>query len=746
MPSVSLDRLLKYINTLIAVALILAIAIVYWFAYRPLPVVSGTIGTFVDGAVTVTRDALGTPHIAAGSLEDALFAQGFVTAQDRLWQMDSLRRLASGELSEIIGPVTLESDREARTLRLRRLAEDSVRTMPAADRAAMAAYARGVNALIEKNRKSLPVEFTLLRYEPRPWTVADCALIGFHMFRTLTTTWRDEIVKRAMLQRGDPAKVDFLMPPRTGSEAQPGSNAWAIAGRLTASGKPILANDMHLEFSLPGVWYMAHLQAPGLNVAGVTLPGAPGVIAGHNDRIAWGITNLHFDVQDLYIERFDDRSGRYKFRGQDLQARLEQDPILVKGRTAAAHPVWITRHGPVFSGTGPERLSLRWSAADPEIFQFPFLDIDRARNWTEFTSAIARLPGPGSNFVYADVDGNIGYHATGKLPVRKGWIGDLPVDGASGDFEWDGYIPFEQLPSAFNPPSGMIVTANQNPFPAGYPYPVNGNFASHFRSTQIRDLLSARTGWKPEEMTVIQKDVYSSFSHALARVLLAAYDKRKPTNPALTDAIAILRGWNGQMEYSLAAPFLVTLAYQHLRRAVSEIASNSGAAYDSQMAPAVIEKLLRTRPAGWVRDWDEALVRALADAVEEGQRIQGRNMKKWSYGRYTGLAINHPVLHSAPLVGKYFDIGPNPMSGSSTTVKQTTRRLGPSMRFSADLSDWDKSLLNVIIGQSGQPLSSHYRDEWERYYNGLSYPMQYGRVEGKSVLRLVPVESGRGTL
>jgi penicillin amidase len=558
------------------------------------------------------------------------------------------------------------------------------------------------------------------------------------MFRNLTTSWRDDLIKRTMLARGDAAKINFLLPPRTGSEAQPGSNAWAIAGRLTASGKPILANDMHLEFSLPGIWYMAHLQAPGYNAAGVSLPGTPGIIVGHNDRIAWGITNLHYDVQDLYVERMDDRTGQYLFRGKAEQARAERELILVKGAVPVEHTVLVTRHGPLLPGTGHERLSLRWSAAEPGVFQFPFLDIGRARNWQEFTAAISRFPGPGSNLVYADVDGNIGYHAAGKLPIRKGWLGDLPVDGSSGEFEWQGFIPFEELPSAFNPPSGMIVTANQNPFPVDYPYAVNGNFASHFRSKQIREMLSARRGWKPQEMLAIQKDVYSDFGHYLAQALVAAYDKRKATNPSLTDAIALLRGWDGQMDQKLACPLLVTLAYQHLRRAVAETASKAQSTYDSQMAPAVIDKLLRTRPAGWFRDWDEALVRSLADAMDEGQRIQGPKVNKWNYGKYTELTITHPILHQLPLAGKYFDIGPAPMSGSSTTVKQTTRRLGPSMRMAADLSDWDRSLLNILIGQSGQALSSHYKDQWDRYYVGESYPMQFGKVDGAAVLRLAP--------
>ena len=691
--------------------------------------------------VSIARDALGTPHIAAESLEDALFAQGYATAQDRLFQMDALRRSAAGELAEIVGRGALEADREARLLRLRHLSEDAARTMPPQDRAAMAAYALGVNAFIETHRDRLPIEFTLLGYQPRPWTVADCALAGFNMFRTLTSSWKDEVLKREMLAHGDSAKVNFLFPPRTGAEAQPGSNAWAIAGRLTASGKPILSNDMHLDFSEPGIWYMAHLKAPGLDAAGVTLPGAPGVIVGHNDRIAWGITNLQFDVQDLYVEQMDNRTGRYLYRGQPEQARLEREVILVKGSKPTELNFWVTRHGPVIIDDRSEVLSLRWVAAEPGIFQFPILDLDRARNWQEFTAALSRFPGPGSNFVYADVDGNIGYHAAAKLPIRKGWLGDVPVDGAQGNFEWQGFIPFEQLPSAFNPPAGMIVTANQNPFPADYPYPVNGNFAPYYRSAQIRAMLSARSGWKPEEMATVQKDVYSAFGHFLAGALVAAYDKHKPADPALADSITLLRGWNGQMEYEQAAPLLATLAYQHLRKAILEAASKDSASYEYPIAPAAIEKLLRTRPPGWFADYDEALLKSLADAVEEGQRMQGPRPSKWVYGKNTELTISNPIIHAVPLVGKYFDIGPAPMSGAPTTVKQTTRRLGPSMRMAADLSDWEKSRLSLVIGQSGQILSRHYRDQWETYYVGSSFPMPYRKADVKDkVLRLIPAK------
>ena len=419
----------------------------------------------------------------------------------------------------------LELDRDSRRLRMRRIAELAYVSLPPGDRAPLAAYARGVNYFMQTHLGALPVEFRLLRYQPRPWSVVDTILIGLHMYRDLTTTWRDDILKRDMRAAGDRAKVDFLFPPRSGGELQPGSNAWAVSGAHTASGKPLLANDMHLQYSIPGIWYMVHLRAPGLDVSGVSLPGTPSVIVGHNQRIAWGVTNLHFDVQDLYIENFDASTGRYLYRGQWEQAREEREIIPVKGAPAVEMPLWITRHGPLYIDDAKEHLALRWAAAEPGSFQFPFPQLNKAGNWQEFTSALARFPGPAQNFVYADVDGNIGYHATGRLPIRKGYTGDVPVDGSSGENEWQGFIPFDQLPAFYNPPAGVIVTANQNPFPPDYAYAVSGNFASHYRSRQIRDLLTARNGWRAADMLTVQKDVYSGFFQYLAQALVEASDR-----------------------------------------------------------------------------------------------------------------------------------------------------------------------------------------------------------------------------
>jgi penicillin amidase len=487
---------------------------------------------------------------------------------------------------------------------------------------------------------------------------------------------------------------------------------------------------------------MVHLRAPGLNVSGVSLPGLPCVVIGHNDRIAWGETNVGFDVQDLYIEKIDLRSGRYAFHGQIEQARLERELIPVKGAAPVEFAQWVTRHGPVFIDHG-RALAMRWAADEPGALSFPLLDLDRARDWPEFLAALARFPGPAQNFVYADTAGHIGYHVAGRLPIRKDYVGDVPVDGSSGDYEWAGYIPFGELPQTYDPPSGVIVTANQNPFPADYPYPVHGEFSAPYRAERIYSLLTGRSKWKVAEMLGVETDVYSSLAQYVARrVVQVAKD------PDSAAAVALLRSWDGRMT-SGAAPLIAVLTYDHLRQALAERASPSkslayggsearGAAY--MAAPQVVEDLLRAQPPDWFPDYDQLVLRCFRDALDEARRVQGRDMTKWDYGWYNRLLIEQPVGSHFPLVGKYFNIGPVPHEGSPVTVEQTTRHIGPSMRTGVDLSNLDRSYMNIVVGQSGQFLCSHYKDQWDAYYAGRSFPMQFDKVEAKDTLVFEPAK------
>lgn len=656
--------------------------------------------------------------------------------------MDFLRRVAAGELAEVAGQPALDQDREARRRRIGRIADALEKVLTPQARTVLAAYARGVNFFLETHRGRLPLEFTLLNYEPRPWRERDTLLVALEMYRMLSDNWRQPIWKSHMLEKGDPAMVEFLFPGRAGGNVMPGSNAWVISGAHTEDGKPILANDPHLEYTLPGIWYLNHLKAPDLDVTGASIPGVPAVIIGHNARIAWGMTSLEFFLSDLDLEQVDEQTGRYAFRGQVEQARLERDFIAVKDAKPVEQFELVTRHGPIFVSDENHAYSMHWVVDELSSFDFPFLDLNRAQNWDEFNAALRRFPGPAQNFVYADVDGNIGHHVAGAVPKRqasKACAGDLPVDGASGQCEWDGLIPFEDLPNTFNPPSGEIVTANQNPFPPDYKYPVAGGFAPSYRARQIRARLESRPKWRPEDIVTVQKDVYNGFLHFLAQQTVQAWDRKPGSNPQMLEAVNLLRNWNGQMEKGEGAPMAASLAYEELRKAVAERASPGSADdYQIQRAAEAIEQLLRERPKNWFDDWDQLLLQSLSRALTRGENAQGSRPSRWDWGQFNRLRIPNLVAGQLPLVGGYFNIGPEPMSGSPLSVKQITARLGPSMRMVVDLGNLDASLANLTIGQSGQYLSSHYKDQWQAYYNGRSFPMQFGRVDAKATLTVTP--------
>lgn len=721
-----MTRFLKYINYAIGLVLLAGLAGAYWTAYRPLAKRSGTEALPVSAAATIVRDARGVPHIKAATAEDAWFLQGYAEAQDRMFQMDLLRRQAKGELAAVIGAAALESDLESRRYRLRKSAEQHARGLSPADRAPLVEFARGVNAFLERHRGNLPVEFRLAQYDPEPWTVIDSVAIALQTFRAITDTWKEELLKETMRQHGDREKVDWLFPVRTGGEALLGSNAWVLSGKRTETGKPILANDPHLRFSVPSIWYQAHLQGGGMNVAGVNLAGLPGILIGHNERIAWGLTVLHFDAQDLYLAQGP--------------AAAEVESVEVRGAKPAESNVALTRYGPVtVTAEGGKAYAMRWAGSLTGIFEYPVWELNRASNWEEFRKALARYPGPGGNFLYADVDGNIGHQVAGKLPIRQGWAGDVPAPAGG---EWVGLIPFAELPSTFNPESGVLISSNQNPFPADYRYPVNGNFAAHYRNRQIATRLATRQKWGVLDTLDLQYDTYSPPAHFMARQLVAAVAARKAAG--LDEPVAMLSAWKGTMDADRPEALLVSLALAQFRKEILERAApGKGGSYDSQMGAAVMEKLLRERPKGWFADWDELLVKVLRAAVDEGAKTHGRAISSWQWGRANYLFQEHPVVSQIPWIGNWFRLGPIGLSGGVNTIATTTLRLGPSMRFIADLSSWDRSLMNIVFGQSGQPLSPHYKDQFERWAKGGSYPMQFAKVEAAGTLEIIVPPAAR---
>jgi penicillin amidase len=736
---VVLSRFVRIINVSIAIVVVLVLAAVYWLAVRPLPKTEGEVVAPISASAVIKRDARGVPHIEAASWQDAIFLQGFVTAQDRLWQMDSLRRYGAGELAEVFGAGALPLDERSRRMRMRVIADANVRLLTPESRAVLIEYARGVNYFIDTHRGNYSLEFSLPghAYTPHPWTLSDSMLIGLVMFRDLTDETVVEFDKGALLDGGaDPAKVKVLFPAVHGQYASPGSNAWAVSGAHAADGKPMASNDPHLAYGIPGTWHLVHLKAPGLNVSGAALPGLPCVITGHNQQIAWGVTNLGADVMDLYAEQLDERTGRYIYQGKPEQALLDRETIAVRDAKPVQVDIWVTRHGPVVRVANGKSYTMRWTAA--EGFGFPFFKIDRASNWKDFRAAIGAFWGPGQNFVYADAAGNIGYQASGAVPIRRDFDGGIPLDGASGKFEWDGYIPFEQLPRVVNPASGIVATANQNPFPADYPYRVSGSFADKYRVRQIRAMLSAKSKLTVDDLLAVQKDVYSAYDFFLAQQVIAAYKKYGSTDKLAGPAIEILHRWNGQMDKDEAGPVITQLLSAAVEANLVKAAN--GPQTKLRVRPQVIETMLRERPDGWVPkdDWDAVLLDSLSTALRQGRTRQGTPISRWHWGRFVQWHFEHPVGKQLPFVDRFFDIGPVEMSGSGTTVKQTTATLGPSERMDVDLGDLDKSLQNLIVGESGFVASGHYKDQWPAYYSGQSFPMEFEHVDAKDVLRVRP--------
>jgi penicillin amidase len=745
-----LTRVVRAINVCVALLVVFIAVAVYWFVFRPVPKVSGNISAPIGSQAAVRRDARGVPHIEAGSWQDAMFLQGYVTAQDRLWQMDGLRRFGAGELAEVFGPGVLAVDERSRSMRMRSIAENDANKLRSEDRASIVEYARGVNYFIETHRGKYSLEFSIpgRAYDPRPWTIVDSVLVALVMFRDMTDNSRFEFDKGVLLGMADPMKVRTLFPAAQGQQLLPGSNAWAVSGSHTVDGSPMVANDPHLAYRIPGTWYLAHVKAPGLDVSGASLPGLPGIVTGHNAQIAWGLTNLETDVMDLYREQMDERTGQYVFQGKVEQAQLDRQFIGVRGGKPVQLDTWVTRHGPIFIREGGKPYSLRWSASDG--FDWPVYRLNRASNWTEFRKALSGYWGPGMNFVYGDKAGNIGYQAVGRMPIRgdgKTPIdSDAPLDGSSGAAEWTGWIPFDQMPSIYNPNSGIVATANQNPYPANFPYPVPGGYADRYRIDQINALLRAKPKLSVDDTLAIQKDVYAAYDRFLARQATAAVKKRASGDAELRAAVDVLDHWNGQMEKDQAAPFITQTLHgvlgHSLVTGIAKAGKDAAALKVPDIAPhsQVIEALLRQRPRGWVRndDWDAWLVEQLRQALKAGRSEQGSPVTKWRWGNKLQWNFVHPVANGISLLEYFFDVGPVEMSGSGTTVKQTSSTLGPSERMVVDLSNLDRSVQNLPLGESGFVGSKHYKDQWPAYYAGKSFPMEFDHVDAKEVLNVRP--------
>jgi penicillin G amidase len=777
-----LRRIVTRTLVILILAVIGAVTVAAFWLYRrtreALPELDGTMQVpGLRASVQIRRDEHGVPHLSAQSLEDLLYTQGYVTAQDRLFQMDLSRRLAMGQLSEILGESVLRLDIENRTLGFPQVAERAVREMDPESRQLMDAYARGVNAFIASHWGRLPIEFLLLRYTPRPWRAEDSFGVALNMSKSLNTTWQDELMREKIRSKVTPeleadlfpdhsdldhpvaelvhsqasdekhTKVVLppfpsldelgpilgaLVPPPGESRGDLGSNNWVVNGAHTQSGKPLLANDPHLAHSLPSIWYMVHLKAPSLDVSGVSLPGLPLVIIGHNQRIAWGMTNTGPDVQDLYAESFNFQDpGKYLHNGDWVEAQLRQETIHVRRAMDYTFTVKVTRHGPVISHDGDRDLALRWTALEPGALSFAFLKIDRARNWQEFTEALRDFAGPMQNFVFADVDGNIGFYAAGWVPIRKHGDGSVPSQGSTDDDDWAGYIPFADLPQAYNPASGMIATANGRIVPDGYPYFITHRWAEPFRTARIYQLLEAGSRFTVPDMLRIQTDIHSLEDEWLAKELSAAARMHPPSTPDAQYAASLLENYDGEAHADSAATLVCEVTRKALlKRILIPKLGDDLSDYNWSMSTIFLQNVLKNHWARWLppgdADFDVTLVKSLEDGVAQIPALTGsRDHAAWQWGKTIPLTFRNRLTLAFPFLGRYLNVGPVPQAGTQTTIKQTTPTVGPSMRMVVDFSDFENSVQNITLGESGEVMSPYYKDQFDAWTNGRSLPMLF---------------------
>jgi penicillin amidase len=799
------SRIWRILGAVAASVVVIILVGIGWFlsiARSALPELDGTLPVpGVAAPVSVTRDNHGVPTIESATMDDLFFAQGFITAQDRLFQMDLMRRAAAGELSEIVGDAALEHDRRQRILGIRAAAEKGLQSATEEDRKQFSAYARGVNAFINSHRDRLPLEFRILGYKPRPWTMQDSLAIGNQMIQTLSispadtitrekvlaklgpqlaadlyvnTSWRDHPPTQAApaldatppAQSSAPGSVawklsgvlpslaSWIQPLLDDEPFRPGSNNWVVTGAHTTTGEPLLSNDMHLGHQMPNLWYETHLKSGDLDVAGVTLPGYPYVIVGHNQRVAWGFTNVGPTVEDLYVENFNDH-GEYVTPEGWKKPDTRPEVIHVKGKSDVQLSVTLTRHGPIVSELSPgetRRLALRWTLYDG--IRNPFYHVDLAKNWKEFREAFTAFDAPGQNVVYADVDGNIGYQATGRVPIRASGDGSLPADGSNNAHEWTGYIPYDKMPSVLNPPSGIIGTANGRITPDGYPYSISAEWEAPYRTDRIYRVLSSGKKFSASDMLALQTDIYSDLDHFVADKLVYAIDHAKSPSTQVRKVADILRQWNGQVTADSPAATITSKTRIELKRLILEPKLGAGSddyeenrahlswkSYTWQLQTVWLENILTHQPPQWLPSGYSDYNELLAAGVEAALKQAPADLNSWKWSSQNSVTIQNPVLGKIPILRRWTGPGEQLQSGSGFTVKASGRTYGPSERFTADLSNLDATTLNIVTGQSGNFLSPYYMDQWKAWYTGYTFTLPFSKsaVENSAAHRLLLV-------
>jgi penicillin G amidase len=737
--------------------------------------------------VEVLRDRWGVPHIYARNADDLFFAQGFVAAQDRLFQLDTWRRIGLGETSEVIGRQGLEADRFARLLKYRGDLDAEWTSYSPDARPIAVAFTRGINAYIDHIGDRLPIEFQLLGVHPKKWQPED--ILGRMSGIVMSRNFQNELARAELvaavgvenarrLAPTDPPR-DFAPPPGlnlagidrsllTGYNAAirpppfrldgDGSNNWVVDGTLSASGKPLLASDPHRAITLPSLRYLVHLNAPGWNVIGSGEPALPGVALGHNERVAWGFTIVGTDQADLYVEETNpDDPTEYRVGERWQKMRIIRERVAVRGE---AHPVELelrfTRHGPVIHEDLKlhRAYALKWAGSEPGGAAYlGSLALDRARDGRTFVEALKAWKVPSENMVYADVDGNIGWVAAALTPVRKGWDGLLPVPGAAGAYEWQGFLPLDRLPQVRNPAAHYVATANHNILPPGYDQQIAYEWAPNYRFARIKERLDGKKQFSLDDFRAMQHDNTSLPGLELVR-LVKTVDMG---DPQLRPYVELLSGWDGVLSADSRAGALYGVWQQELlegfygahvpQRLLDFTTGRSG-------VPVMLAAL--TRPdevwfgANPTEGRDRLLRTTFGKAVRKLRELLPGDETGWSWGRLHTTTFRHPLERLGPAYAEAFNLGPVPRAGDAHTPNAGSHTAkfehsgGATYRHLFDLADWDRGLATSAPGQSGQPGSPHYANLLPLWQKGDYFPLAFSRAAVEAVtqhsLKLLPAE------
>ncbi|MBO1003644.1 penicillin acylase family protein [Pseudogracilibacillus auburnensis] len=768
--------IVSFIGVLV-IGLIFGFFFVHHYINKSLPQVEGTIEIPVSSEVVVYTDENGVPHIKADNAQDLYTAQGYVQAQNRIFQMELSRRQASGTLSELIGEATVSSDKYFRTLGLRRAAEKSYDHYSEDAKKVLQWFSDGVNAYIKdaKANGTLPVEFTLIGTEPGEWTPIDSLTIGKYMAFDLGGHWERQAFNYYLLNQFSLEKAYELFPSYPKGrmtildeeeiniaasfkeaiipEPFNGSNNWVISGEKTASGMPLLADDPHLGLGTPSIWYQMHLESNDLNVSGVIFAGVPGIILGHNENIAWGVTNTGPDVQQLYMEKRNPQNKEeYLFEGEWERANMIKEPIKVKGKETVDYEVVETRHGPVVSefaedGGKDAVLSLRWTALDATTELQAILNLNKASNWEEFEKALEDFHAPAQNFVFSSIDGTIAYKANGKIPIYDNSEDALlPLPGWDQKYEWNDFIPFDELPKVVNPEKGFIATANNKVAGESYPYHISNVWAQPYRYERIFEVLAENDQLTVQDMKDLQMDAVNLRAREFVPIFIQTL-KEEQLSEAEENALSVLREWNYVDDVDLAGPLIFdewfaeieTIMYEEISDDVMHLFSNMGQSTD--------ELLRLGNDSIWIDDHGgikSILKESLTKTVANLEDAYGKKQESWKWGDYHKVEFKHPLASANKVLGYYFNAEkPLPVNGSGVTPLAARHYdngivyHGASWRFVIDLDDISVGHHIVGPGQSGHVKSPWYNDQVEDWVEGNYHETTISNEEGME-LKLIP--------